>query len=107
MQEHLQNLMSEGYMTVAELVTFHTLIILPSPILAGGICCGMCSILLAEILCAITLISPLFAIVHWLGPASLDPSGILHMAAFMTMCEAYMGIEAHLHLWNYFFHGQR
>jgi hypothetical protein len=28
------------------------------------------------------------------------------MAAFMTLCEAYMGIEPHFDLWNYFFHTQ-
>jgi hypothetical protein len=28
------------------------------------------------------------------------------MAAFMTLCEAYMGIELHFDLWNYFFHAQ-
>jgi hypothetical protein len=31
------------------------------------------------------------------------PSGILHMAAFVTLCEAYMGIEPHFDLWNFFF----
>jgi hypothetical protein len=34
------------------------------------------------------------------------PSGILHMVAFVTLCEAYMGIEHHFNLWNYFFHAQ-
>jgi hypothetical protein len=33
----------------------------------------------------------------------LTPSGILHMAVFVTLCEAYMGIEPHFNLWNYFF----
>jgi hypothetical protein len=33
----------------------------------------------------------------------LTPSGILHMIAFVTLCEAYMGIEPHFNLWNYFF----
>jgi hypothetical protein len=28
------------------------------------------------------------------------------MAAFVTMCEAYMVIEPHFNLWNYFFHAQ-
>jgi hypothetical protein len=28
------------------------------------------------------------------------------MAAFVTYCEAYMGIEPHFDLWNYFFHAQ-
>jgi hypothetical protein len=33
----------------------------------------------------------------------LTPSGILHIVAFMTLCEAYMGIEPHFDLWKYFF----
>jgi hypothetical protein len=33
----------------------------------------------------------------------LTPLGILHIAAFVIMCEAYMGIEPHFNLWNYFF----
>jgi hypothetical protein len=33
----------------------------------------------------------------------LTPSEILHMAAFVTLCEAYMGIEPHLNIWNNFF----
>jgi hypothetical protein len=33
----------------------------------------------------------------------LNPSGILHMVDFMTLCEAYIGIEPHLSLWNHFF----
>jgi hypothetical protein len=32
------------------------------------------------------------------------PLGILHIAAFVTLCDAYMGIEPHFDLWNYFFH---
>jgi hypothetical protein len=34
----------------------------------------------------------------------LTPSGILHIAAFVTLCEAYMGIDPYFSLWNYFFH---
>jgi hypothetical protein len=33
----------------------------------------------------------------------LTPLGILHMYAFVTLCEGYMGIEPHFDLWNYFF----
>jgi hypothetical protein len=33
----------------------------------------------------------------------LTPSGILHMATFMTLDEAYIGIETHFNLWSYFF----
>jgi hypothetical protein len=34
----------------------------------------------------------------------LIASGILHIVAFVTLCEAYMGTEPHFNLWNYFFH---
>jgi hypothetical protein len=36
----------------------------------------------------------------------LTPSGILHMVAFVTLCKAYMGIDPHFNLWNYFFHAR-
>jgi hypothetical protein len=29
----------------------------------------------------------------------LIPSRILHIAAFVTLCEAYMGLEPHFNLW--------
>jgi hypothetical protein len=31
---------------------------------------------------------------------------ILYIAAFVTLCEAYMGIEPHFDLWSQFFHVQ-
>jgi hypothetical protein len=34
----------------------------------------------------------------------LTPSGILQMAAFVTLCEAYIAIDSHFDMWNYFFH---
>jgi hypothetical protein len=34
---------------------------------------------------------------------NLTPSGILHIASFMTLCVAYMRIDPHFDLWNYFF----
>jgi hypothetical protein len=36
----------------------------------------------------------------------LTPSRILHITAFITLCEAYMGIEPHFKLWKYFFRTQ-
>jgi hypothetical protein len=36
----------------------------------------------------------------------LTPLRILDMVAFVTMCKAYMGIEPHFNLWNYFFHAR-
>jgi hypothetical protein len=34
---------------------------------------------------------------------NLTPSGILHIMTFVTLCEAYMGIDPHFNSWNHFF----
>jgi hypothetical protein len=36
----------------------------------------------------------------------LTPSGVLHIAAFVTLCEAYLGIDPEIDLWKYFFRVQ-
>jgi hypothetical protein len=36
----------------------------------------------------------------------LAPSRVLHIAAIVTLCEAYMGIDPHFTLWSYFFRTQ-
>jgi hypothetical protein len=33
----------------------------------------------------------------------LTPSGVLHIAIFVTLCEAYLGVDPNLNLWKYFF----
>ena len=33
----------------------------------------------------------------------LNPNGIKHIAAFITLYEGYLGIEPHFELWRYFF----
>jgi hypothetical protein len=33
----------------------------------------------------------------------LTPLGILHIVAFVTLCEAYLRIDTKFDLWNYFF----
>lgn len=33
----------------------------------------------------------------------LNPNGIQHLAAFVTLCEGYLGIGPHFNLWRYFF----
>jgi hypothetical protein len=35
---------------------------------------------------------------------SLTPSGVQNIAAFMTLCEAYIEVDPKFDLWNYFFH---
>jgi hypothetical protein len=34
----------------------------------------------------------------------LTPSGFLHIAAFIPLCEAYLGVDPEFDLWNYFFY---
>jgi hypothetical protein len=63
----------------------------------------MHDVLRVGIWCAITSISLLLATVLCLELQQLTPLGILHMASFMTLCEAYTGIEHHFDLWSYFF----
>jgi hypothetical protein len=84
-QDHLQNLISQDYMTVVELATYHVPEDPASPPLAGEyvVACAM---------------------FYGLEMHHRTPSGKLHLAAFVTLCEAYMRIEPHFDLWNYIFH---
>jgi hypothetical protein len=103
MQEHLQNLVSPGYMTATELATCCVPKNPTSPVPMGGyiVVCptfykrgiGVPS---HRFLCSLLQF-------YGLELHHLTPSEILHMAAFVTLCEAYMGIEPHINLWNYFF----
>jgi hypothetical protein len=33
----------------------------------------------------------------------LNPNGIQHITAFVTLCKGYLGIEPHFEMWKYFF----
>jgi hypothetical protein len=71
-QEHLQNLVSRGYMIVAELATCLLPVDPAFPAPVGGVRRGMCNILRARMHCAVTLISPFVTAVLWIGAASFD-----------------------------------
>jgi hypothetical protein len=86
-QDHLQNLVSLGYMTVVELATCRVPQDPTSPVLVVGY------------VMACTLF-------YGLELHHLTHLGILHMAALVTLCEAYMRIEPHFNLWNSFFRTQ-
>jgi hypothetical protein len=34
----------------------------------------------------------------------ITPSGVLLIVAFISLCEAYLGIDPNLDLWKHFFH---
>jgi hypothetical protein len=44
---------------------------------------------------------------HGLELHHITPSGVLHIVAFVTLCEAYLGIDPELDLWKYFFRVRR
>jgi hypothetical protein len=90
--------MSQGFMTVAELVTCRMHEDPVSPTLAEG------------------YMVPFLAFYEWgfgvslhrffrsllqhyhMELYNLTPSGVLHIVAFVTLCEAYMGIDPHFDL---------
>jgi hypothetical protein len=102
-QEHLQNLISQGYMTAMELATYLVPEDPASPTPAGG-----------YIVACMTFYERGFSVPshqflhsllrsYGLELHHLSPSRILHMVAFVTLCEAFIGIEPHFNLWSYFF----
>jgi hypothetical protein len=77
------------------------------PHASGGIRGVLCGILRAGIRCVVAPIPSLIVGALSSGAAQSDPSGILHIASFMTLCVAYMRIDPHFDLWNYFFRVRR
>jgi hypothetical protein len=75
MQEHLQNLVSQGYMTVALLATNRVPMDPMSPSPGGGIHRGVLGVLHRMIWYTPASIPPLAAAVLWLGAASFDSFG--------------------------------
>jgi hypothetical protein len=101
---HLQDLVSQGFMTMVELVTYHVPEDPASPVPAGGY------IVAYTVFYERGFGAPSHQFLHsllWfygLEQHHLTLSGMLHIMTFVTLCEAYMGIEPHFDLWNHFFH---
>jgi hypothetical protein len=94
-QEHLQNLVSQGYITTAELVTCHMPNDPSSPVLAGGYAVSCATFY--ERGFGIPSHRFLHSLLQFYGLElhHLTPPGILHITTFVTLCEAYMEIEPH------------
>jgi hypothetical protein len=97
-QENLQNLVNQGYMIAVELVTSHLPEDPSSPIQAGQYV--VACVAFYEQGFGVLSYRFLGSLLHFYGLElhHLMPSGILHMVAFVTLCEAYMGIELHFNL---------
>jgi hypothetical protein len=102
-QGHLQNLTKQGFMTEAEL----TACLVPEdpafPMSVEG-----------YVVSFVAFYKRRFGMPsHWflhsllqyygLELHNLTPSRVLHIAAFISLCEAYLGIDLEFDLWNYFF----
>jgi hypothetical protein len=103
MQEHLQNLVSYGYMNAVELATCRVPKDPASPSPTGGYV--MVCVMFYKQGFNVPSHRFLLSLLQFYGlkPHHLTPLGILHTVAFVTLCEAYMAIEPHFDLWNYFF----
>jgi hypothetical protein len=101
--EYLQNLVRKEYMTMAEFATCLVPMDLASPTLAKGFI----------MVCAAFYKRGFGAPPHRFFRSLLrsyglelhhrSPSGILHIVIFVTLYEAYIGIEPPLNLWSHFF----
>jgi hypothetical protein len=103
-QEHLQNLVCLGYMTAMALATccVPTDPPFPAPRVGYVVAC----LVFYERGFGVPSHRFLHSLLQFYGLElhHLTPSGILHIVSFITLCEAYMGIEPHFNLWNYLFH---
>jgi hypothetical protein len=99
----MQNLVSQGFMTAADLTTSHMPEDPASPVPVRGYI--MACAAYYEQGFGVPLHQFLRSLLQLYGLElhHMIPSGILHIVAFVTLCEAYMSIDPHFNLWNYFF----
>jgi hypothetical protein len=103
MLEHLQDLMSQGFMTAVELVTYHVPKDPASRVPAGRyVVASTAFYMWGFIVPSYWFLRSLLQF-YDLELHHLTPLEILHIAALVTLYEAYLGIEAHFNLWNHFF----
>jgi hypothetical protein len=106
-QDHLEGQANQGFMTAMELAAYHVPEdpVFPAPAKE-------------YVVTFVAFYERGFGVpLHWflcsllqqysLELHNLTPSGVLHIMAFMTLCDAYMGIDPQVDLWNYFFRVRR
>jgi hypothetical protein len=103
-QEHLQHLINQGYMTATELATCRVPTDPASSAPVGGYVVACVAFYERGFGAPSHRFLRLLLQFYGLQLHHLTPSRILHIAAFVTLCETYMGIGPHFNLWNYFFH---
>jgi hypothetical protein len=95
MQGHLQILVNQGFMTVMEHAAYH-MPVDPSFSMPVDPSFSM----------PVDGYVVIFVAFYEWGFGAPSHRFLLHIAAFMTLCEAYVGIDPELGMWNYFFRVQ-
>jgi hypothetical protein len=104
---HLQNLEKQGFMMAVELMVCR---VPEDPTFPTPVEVYVLSFM-AFYECRFSMPSHRFlCLLLWhydLKPHHMTPLGFLHIAAFVTLSEAYLGIDPESDLWNYFFYEHR
>jgi hypothetical protein len=101
---HLQNLPDQGFMTVAELTACHVPEDPAFPTPTDGYMVTFVAFYTWGFSAPSHRFLHSLLRYYGLGLHNLTPSRVLHIVAFMTLCEAFLGVDPEFNLWNYFFH---
>jgi hypothetical protein len=103
MQGHLQKLTKQGFMTAEELVACRVPEDPVSPAPAEGYVVSFVAFYEQGFGRPLHRFLRSLLQHYGLHLHNLTPSGVLHIAAFVNLCEAYQGINPDFDMWNYFF----
>jgi hypothetical protein len=103
MQGHLQKLIKQGFMIVVELTACRVPQDPAFPVPAEGYM--VCFVAFYEQGFGTPSHQFIHSLLRYYGLElhNLTPIRVLHIAAFITLCEAYIGVDPKFDLWNYFF----
>jgi hypothetical protein len=104
---HLLKLMKHGFMSAVELETYQVLMdpVLPAPV-EGYVVSFMA---FYEQRFDVPLHPFIHSLLQYYGLElhHLTAFGVLHIVVFVTLCEAYLGVDPDLDLWKYFYRVRR
>jgi hypothetical protein len=101
---HLQKLVKQGFMAAAELMAYHVPEDPAFPTPAEGYVVSFVAFYEQGFGTPSHRFLHLLSRHYGLELHHLTPSGVLHIVAFVTLCEAYLGIDPEFDLWNYIVH---
>jgi hypothetical protein len=100
----LKKAKKEGFLPTSVAVVFPGDVVVPTPLTEYRV------MFLAFLLCGLSLPSHEFLrgllFVYGVQLHQLTPNSLLHIACFITLCEAFLGIHPHWVLWKFLFSPQ-